>query len=158
MHTIQRVILGDRWYQRDFTPPSWFNEGSAVFIENAAPNHNSYDNYMRFRAVDSKLLYADCPYEYCVKLDEKLVFDYLSLTHFEKNWDNFPYAMKYEMSARTVEILVALKGPDSLIRMVEVMASGKKFDEAFQIVYEITYDQARSIIARIITDQFANGR
>jgi hypothetical protein len=66
--------------------------------------------------------------------------------------------MKYEMSARTVEILVALKGPDSLIRMVEVMASGKKFDEAFQIVYEINYDQARSIIARIIADQFANGR
>jgi hypothetical protein len=42
--------------------------------------------------------------------------------------------------------------------MVEVMASGKKFDEAFQIVYEISYDQARSIIARIIADQFANGR
>jgi hypothetical protein len=158
MHTIQRVILGDRWYQRDFTPPSWFNEGSAVFIENAAPNYKSFDNYMRFRAVDSKLLYADCPYEYCVKLDEKLIFDYLSLAHYDKNWDNFAYAMKYEMSARTVEILVSLKGPDSLIRMVEVMASGKKFDEAFQIVYEISYDQARSIIARIIADQFANGR
>jgi len=158
MHTIQRVILGDRWYQRDFTPPSWFNEGSAVFIENAAPNYNSFENFMRFRAVDSKLLYSDCPYEYCVKIDENRVFDYLSLSHYEKNWDNFPYAMKYEMSARTVEILVALKGPDSLIRMVEVMASGKKFDEAFQIVYEINYDQARSIISKIIADQFTNGR
>lgn len=158
MHTIQRVILGDRWYQRDFTPPSWFNEGSAVFIENAAPNYNSFENFMRFRAVDSKLLYSDCPYEYCVKIDENRIFDYLSLSHYDKNWDNFPYAMKYEMSARTVEILVALKGPDSLIRIVEVMASGKKFDEAFQIVYEINYDQARSIIAKIIADQFTNGR
>jgi hypothetical protein len=38
------------------------------------------------------------------------------------------------------------------------MASGKKFDEAFQTVYEINYDEARVIISRIIADQFANGR
>jgi hypothetical protein len=156
MHTIQRVILGNRWYQRDYTPPSWFNEGSAVFIENAAPNLNSFDAYMRFRAVDSKLLYADCPYAFCLKLDEKLVVDYLSMSHYSKNWDNFPYAMKYEMSARIMEILVAVKGPDSLINLIETMATEKKFEQAFEIVYGINYETAKPIIARIIVDQFNN--
>ena len=158
LHTIQRVILGDRWFQRIYTPPSWFNEGSAVFIEGAVMNHESFDGFMRFRAVDSKLLYADCPYEYCVKLTYEKVLDYLSMSHYEKNWDNFPYAMKYEMSARTVEILVALKGPGSLVSFIEFMATGKTFEEAFQHVYGISYESAKPIIARIIVDQFANGR
>jgi len=158
LHTIQRVILGDRWFQRIYTPPSWFNEGSAVFIEGAVNNFESFDGFMRFRAVDSKLLYSDCPYEYCVKLNYELVLDYLSMSHYEKNWDNFAYAMKYEMSARTVEILVALKGPGSLVSFIEYMASGKTFEEAFLHIYGISYESAKPIIARIIVDQFANGR
>ena len=158
LHTIQRVILGDRWFQRIYTPPSWFIEGSAVFIEGAVMNHESFDGFMRFRAVDSKLLYADCPYEYCVKLSYEMVLDYLSMSHYEKNWDNFPYAMKYEMSARTIEILAALKGPGSLVSFIEFMATGKTFEEAFQHVYGISYESAKPIIARIIVDQFASGR
>ena len=84
--------------------------------------------------------------------------DYLSMSHYEKNWDNFPYAMKYEMSARTVEILVALKGPDSIVRLIEVMASGNTFDKAFETVYGISYESAKPIIAKILVDQFENGR
>ena len=155
LHTIQRVILGERWFQRDYTPPSWFNEGSAVFMENAASNHDSFDTFMQFRDVDSKLLYADCPYEFCVKIDEAKVLNYLSLSHRQGNWDNFPYAMKYEMSARTIEVLVALKGPDSIIDLVEVMSTQKTFDRAFEEVYGISYESAKPIIAKIVAEQFA---
>ncbi len=158
LHTIQRKILGERWFQRVYTPPSWFNEGTAVFIEGTTPNYNSFDKFMRFRLVDSKLLYSDCPYQFCVKIDVPTVVDYLSMSHYEKNWDNFPYAMKYEMSARTVEILVALKGPDSIVRLIEVMASGNTFDKAFETVYGISYESAKPIIAKILVDQFENGR
>jgi hypothetical protein len=158
LHTIQRVILGDRWYVRDYTPPSWFNEGSSVFMEGAVMNYESFDNFMRFRAVDAKLLYSDCPYEYCVKLSYEKVLDYLSMSHYEKNWDNFPYAMKYEMSARTIEILVSLKGPKSLVTLIQNMATEKTFEQAFEYTYGISYEMAKPIIARIIVDQFANGR
>jgi hypothetical protein len=157
-HTIQRVILGDRWYQRVYTPPSWFNEGSAVYMENATANHGSFDNYMRFRTVDSKPLYSDCPFSYCVKLDEQKIIDYLSMSNYEKNWDNFPYAMKYEMSARTIEILVSLKGPDSLVGLIDYMATGKTFEQAFEYIYGISFESAKPIIAKIITDQFSVGK
>ena len=157
LHTVQRVILGDRWYQRIYTPPSWFNEGSAVFIEGAATNPSSFDQFMRFRAVDSKVLYSDCPYQFCVKLNYELVLDFLSMSHYEKNWDNFPYAMKYEMSARTVEILVALKGADSLIGFIDYMATGKTFEQAFEFTYGISYQAAKPFIARIIVDEFSSG-
>jgi len=157
-HTVQRVILGDRWTQRIYTPPSWFIEGSAVFIEGAVLNLESFNGLMRFRAVDSKVLYTDCPYEYCVKASYERVLDFLSMSHSERNWENFPYAMKYEMSARTVEILVALKGPESLIALMENMATGKTFEQAFEFVYGISYETAKPIIASIVADQFANGR
>ena len=155
LHTIQRVILGERWFQRDYTPPSWFNEGSAVFMENAASNKDSFDTFMQFRDVDSKLLYADCPYDFCVKIDEAKVLDYLSLSHRQSNWDNFPYAMKYEMSARIIEILVALKGPESIIRLVEVMSTQKTFDRAFEEVYGVSYELAKPKIAKIVAEQFS---
>jgi hypothetical protein len=158
LHTIQRVILGERWFQRIYTPPSWFNEGTAVFMEGTATNFNSFDRFMQFRSVDAKLLYSDCPYEFCVKLDVAKVVDYLSMSHYEKNWDNFPYAMKYEMSARTVEILVALKGPESVNKLIEYMASGNTFEKAFEYIYGINYELAKPIIAKIIVDQFENGR
>jgi hypothetical protein len=138
--------------------PTWFSQGVAVFMEGAAPNYQSFQDFMRFRIVDSKLLYSDCPYSFCIKLNANLIEDYLSLSHQEKNWDNFPYGMKYEMSARVAEVLVALKGPDSMIRMFAAIGEGKRFDQAFEAVYGIGYELAKPIIARILADQFANGR
>jgi hypothetical protein len=62
------------------------------------------------------------------------------------------------MSARVVEILVALNGPDSIIRMFAEIGRGKRFDQAFETVYGVSYESAKPIIARIVADQFANGR
>lgn len=158
LHTIEAIHLGERRYGAMERTPTWFSQGAAVFMEGAAPNYQSFDNFMRFRTVDSKLFYIDCPYLFCIKVDANLIEDYISLSHQEKNWDNFPYGMKYEMSARVVEILVALKGPDSMISVFDEIGKGRRFDEAFETVYGINYESAKPIIARIVADQFANGR
>ena len=158
LHTIQRVILGDRWYQQAYTPPSWFNEGMAVFMDNAASNHASFDAYMRYRAVDSKLLHPECPYEYCVKVTKAQVEDFLSIYNYSTNWNTFPAAMKYEMSARLMEVMVALKGPDSLTALYEYMATEKSFGQAFEYVYGISYEQAKPILASIVVDQITAGK
>jgi hypothetical protein len=158
LHTIEAIHQGDRRYIAMERTPTWFSQGTAVFMEGAAPNHNSFVDFMRFRMVDSAILYNDCPYVFCIKLDAAVIQDYLSLSHQEKNWDNFPYSMKYMMSARVVEILVALKGPDSMINMFDEIGQGRRFDQAFEKVYGISYESAKPIIARIVAEQFANGR
>lgn len=158
LHTIEAIHQGDRRYIAMERTPTWFSQGTAVFMEGAAPNHKSFADFMRFRLVDSAILYNDCPYVFCIKLDMAVIKDYLSLSHQEKNWDNFPYGMKYMMSARVVEILVALKGPDSMISMFDEIGQGRRFDQAFEKVYGISYEAAKPIIARIVADQFANGR
>jgi hypothetical protein len=66
--------------------------------------------------------------------------------------------MKYEVSSRIAEILVALKGPASLIQIYEEMEKKQTFDAAFEKVYEISYAKATPIISRILVDQYENNR
>ena len=54
------------------------------------------------------------------------------------------------MGARIIEILVALKGPDSLIDVYEQIATGKSFSQAFELVYGISYEAAKPIITSIV--------
>ncbi len=158
LHTIQRVILGEKYFQQRYTPPSWFNEGMAVFMENAAANNDSFDAYMRFRAVESAIMYPDCPYSFCVKIEKDQVQSFLSIYNYSTNWSTYPYAMRYQMSARIIEILVALKGPDSLTEVYEYMATEKTFEQAFEHIYGISYEAAKPIITSIMVDQIAAGK
>jgi hypothetical protein len=157
-HNIQRKILGDRWYQMGYVPPTWFNEGTAVFVEGAAPNFDSFDEFMRFRTVDARLASSACmggSSQGCVKITESLMEDFLDLKHYGNNWSNFPYAMKSEVSARIAEILVSVKGVDSLTDLYSHMAKGHTFEDAFQYVYGISYKTAVPVISKILTEQFS---
>jgi len=158
LHTIQRVILGERWFQQAYNPPSWFNEGMAVFMENAAANNSTFDTFMQFRSVESAIMYPDCPYTFCVKIEKEQVQSFLSIYNYSSNWSSYPYAMRYQMSARIIEILVALKGPDSLIEVYEYMATEKTFEQAFEHIYGISYEAAKPIITSIMVDQIAAGK
>jgi hypothetical protein len=66
--------------------------------------------------------------------------------------------MKYEVSSRIAEILVALKGPQSLLDVLDEMAKNQNFDVAFEKVYGISYERATPIITRILVEQYANNR
>jgi hypothetical protein len=157
-HTIQRKILDKNWFNMNYTPPIWFNEASAVYVENGAMNFNSFDRYMRFRAADSKMAYPSCGRESdgCIPISEAIMTDFLSLSHYSKNWSNFPYGMKYEVSQRVIEVLVALKGSRSLTDLYAYMALNHTFEEAFQHIYGISYIKAVPILAKVVSDQFAN--
>lgn len=157
-HTIQRKILGDNWYQMEYTPPTWFNEGSATFVENAAMNNNSWNSFMQYRIASSKLLLPKCQGGVgpCVTINEELLNDFFSLKHYENNWGNFPYAFKYEVSSRIIEVLVAIGGPNSLIKLLDRMSERFTFEEAFEFAYKISYKEATPVISKIIAEQFVN--
>ena len=157
LHTIQRVIFGDRWYLQEYASHSWFNDGMAIFVENAAANNQTFDSYMRFRAVESAIMYPDCPYSFCEKVQKDQIQSFLSIYNYSPSWPSYPYAIRNQMGARIIEILVALKGPDSLIDVYEQIATGKSFSQAFELVYGISYEAAKPIITSIVVDQIAAG-
>jgi hypothetical protein len=113
---------------------------------------------MRFRAVDSKLLHPECPYVFCVKVNKQQIQDFLSISNFSPKWLTTDPAIKNELSARLIEVLVALKGPDSLTAVYEYIATGKSFDQAFEHVYGISHELAKPILASIVVDQIAAGK
>lgn len=151
-HTIQRKILGDSWFEMSYTPPSWFIEGSATFAENAAMNQNSWDGYMQYRTVYGKFVLSNCKYhsEWCVEVNEDKLNDFMQLKHYESNWNNFPVPYKYEVSARIIEVLVALNGPESIVDLMQKMSQRVTFDQAFEQVYGLPYADAIPIISKIV--------
>jgi hypothetical protein len=159
-HVMQLNVLGKNWFQMMFAPPSWFNEATAVFVENGVMNQDSYDRYMQFRAVDSKLAYPSCgsSQDGCIQVTEALLTDFFSLSNYANNWNNFPYGMKYEVSNRVIEALVAIKGFDSIMEIYKYQAQDHTFEEAFQHVYGIAYNQAIPLLTKIVTEQFAQNR
>jgi hypothetical protein len=157
-HTIQRKILDKNWFVMEYTPPIWFNEASAIYVENGAMNFDSFDRYMRFRAVDSKLAYPSCGTAAigCISISEEILVDFLSLRHYPTNWSNFPYGMRYEVSQRVIEVLVALKGHRAIIDVYAYMAQSHTFEQAFLHVFGVPYVSAVPILAKIVSEQFAN--
>ncbi|MFM7500539.1 MAG: hypothetical protein ACKO3D_00490 [Actinomycetota bacterium] len=131
---------------------------SAIYVENGAMNFDSFDRYMRFRAVDSKLAYPSCGTAAigCIPISEELMVDFLSLRHYPTNWSNFPYGMKYEVSQRVIEVLVALKGHRAITDVYSYMAQNHTFEQAFLQVFEIPYVNAVPVLAKIVAEQFAN--
>jgi hypothetical protein len=159
-HAVQRKLIDKNWFQQIYTPPTWFHEATAVYVENSSMNHASFDKYMRFRAVDSKLAYPACgsASQGCVPVTEEIMTNFLSLSHYATNWSNFPYGMKYEVSLRTIEVLVALKGHESITDLYSYMALNHTFEEAFLKIYGISYSSAIPVLAKIVSEQFANNR
>jgi hypothetical protein len=111
---------------------------------------------MRFRLADSKLAYPGCEEvsSGCFTVDEETLKKFFSLSNYENNWNVFPYGMKYEVSARIAEILVAIKGHESILDLYKEMAKSQTFPVAFEKVYGISYEEATPIISRILVDQF----
>jgi hypothetical protein len=159
-HVIQTFTLGKNFFQMVYSVPSWFNEASAVFVENGIMNRNSFSRYMQFRAVDSKLAYPSCgsPGNGCIEVNEEILTKFLSLSNFPNNWSDFPYGMKYEVSNRVIEALVSIKGYESIVDIYKYQARDHTYEEAFQHVYGIAYNQAVPLLAKIVAEQFANNR
>jgi hypothetical protein len=55
-----------------------------------------------------------------------------------------------------VEVLTALKGPDSAIEMWRITGTGVNFKTAFERVYGISFEKALPVIAKAIALQLGH--
>ena len=61
------------------------------------------------------------------------------------------YVLGYSVGYLTVEALSAMAGSDSAMHMYTEMASGKEFEEAFEIIYGIDWSEAKQVFAQYIS-------
>ena len=64
---------------------------------------------------------------------------------------NSDYVLGYSIGFLTVEALSSIAGSDSSMYLYKFMGSGMTFEEAFQIVYNSSWDEAKPVLASFVS-------
>lgn len=144
-HTLQDVPFRGKGLERGKYPPMWLTEGSAELVQNLAINQGSLRGYKTFINDDSMNLYGNY-----INRDPSYLSKYLDFSNNKNYWQDFPNDVAYSLGSRICEILVAVKGPNSLIDMNYEMGTGVGFEKAFSNVYGKSWKQVQPIIAKTL--------
>ena len=134
-------------YLYDPWPPTWYWEGQAHFAQHATVYFESFETYMKERRATAEDLYRDSAFD-SDHIRKYFVFN--APEEWKKNYNSWK---QYDLGAMFVEILTALKGPDSTMEMWRITGGGVNFPVAFEQVYGISFDKALPIIAKAIALQ-----
>ena len=131
-------------------PPNWYWEGLANFSQHAAIYSDSFEKYTQFRKQASGGIF------YNPTWNAKYIEGYFQ-TNLTKEWDSqYPRWRQYDLGAMLVEILVAIKGPDSVMQVFSQSVNGDGFESAFQKIYGSSFQSVLPIISRTIALQLGN--
>lgn len=131
-------------YLYDPWPPNWYWEGQAHFAQHAAVYSDSFEMYMKERKATAENLYKN-PIFTSDHIRKFFVFN--APEDWQKNYERW---QQYDLGAMFVEILTALKGPESTMEMWRITGTGVNFPEAFEKVYGVPFDKALPIMAKAI--------
>lgn len=150
-HTIQNAQFdGDVVVHNTGTLPRWLTEGSATFVEDAAINFDSFDKYKIQKTSSIQgLLYRK---EYN---EQKLIafLDAPSLGKDWSSWDSYDPSRVYDIGMLVTEIMVSIKGPESIMEQYKLVASGMSYQQAFEKVFGISWSEGVKVIAKVLAKQ-----
>jgi hypothetical protein len=147
-HSVQQMTMGSARPSVEFLTapwfPNWYWEGQANFSQNAAIWFDSFDKYISQRRQVSEGLFRASIY------DSKYIESYFVLNP-NKEWGaKHERWRQYDLGAMFIEILVALKGPDSTMEMWRLAGTGESLESAFEKVYGISFAKALPIMSKAI--------
>ena len=145
-HAIQQNQLrrASIWPLTTEWPPTWYIEGQALFAENASIYHQSFDAYLRNRRASSQDL-INRP-----AINSAWIQEFFVVNQTQAWFNNYESWRQYDLGARLVEVLTAIKGPASTMEMWKLMGAGQTFNAAFENVYGTSFDKALPIISKAI--------
>jgi len=149
-HALQRATVSGQPTKE--WPTSWITEGSAELAQNLVMSYKSYDEYMKWRKLDSSQFYGNNS-----KITTKFMTNFLdssSNKDYQKPIDTY-YA--YSLGSRIVEIFVALKGPGIMLDLFRETAL-QGFEPAFKSLFGTPWSEASPIINKTIVDLFQSGQ
>jgi hypothetical protein len=149
-HLLQDAALFGAAHGADIWPPRWITEGGAEYIQNAVIHKSSWKNYQDYRFSGASDLYR-----LKSTYTEKFLVEYLRETVIDDGGSKYDSWLSYNLGSRFVEILVALKGPHSLLELNSEMGMGMSFAQAFEKVYGISWNVAVPILATVVSSDIA---
>lgn len=137
----QTAYLYDPWL------PAWYWEGQAHFAQHATVYHQDFASYMKLRNETAGILFREAKFN-TQHIQEYFVFN------APEDWKNkYERWRQYDLGAMFVEILVALKGPESTMQMWKLASTGVKFEAAFEQIYGTPFSKALPIMSKAIALQ-----
>jgi len=148
-HTIQDAQLEGSNVNNGMIP-RWFIEGSASFVEMASINYDSFDKYKLAKAsLLTELFYRK-------EFNEQKLIQFLDAPSLGKDWsswDSYSTQRVYDIGMMVTEIMVSLKGPESILEQNKYMASGMTYQQAFEKVFGISWADGVKVIAKVLAKQ-----
>jgi hypothetical protein len=131
--------------------PCWLIEGQANYLGTAA-EAASFEDFMKWRSTMPKAW----------PIPEFTDYSSASILHFLQTTKpnsclppNPKYQLGYGIGALIVESLTAIGGAQSTMALLTTMSTGANFNQAFQIVYGISWDEAAPILAQVVATEYA---
>ena len=145
-HSLQKIqYVGSKENWGTF--PRWLVEGGATFSENLIQYGKDYKTWITnpgfhnwdLRQYDNTF-YQNF-YEYKLQSDGKY-----SWAHT----DQWPNQRVYDVGSYACEVLIAVKGPASIIQLHTEFAKTGDFEQSFKIVYGLPWKEALPLIASAV--------
>lgn len=143
-----------QWYQLGFGNnshlgvPRWILEGSADFTQMYFLKSNSYKNWMLNRNAKS-----------LKQFNLEFLNSYLEFAPADKVPDDqnpwyvtnqYPDQWAYDIGSYVCDVLVALKGPNSLLQIYRDYANTNDFNKSFENIYGMPWATAKPYISEIL--------
>lgn len=144
-----------QWYQLGFGDdnnhlgvPRWILEGSADFMQMFYMYQGNYSKWKSNRNARGLK-------QHSLKfLNDYLVYDFnKDIPGGESSWsisNRYPDQWAYEIGSYVCDVLVALKGPNSLIYIYRDYVETKDFNESFERIYGMPWSEAKPLIAKTL--------
>jgi hypothetical protein len=131
-------------------PPNWIWEGLAQFSQHAAIYSDSFDKYSKYRKEATGEIFNNPTW------NAKYIEGYFQ-TNLTNEWaSKYPRWRQYDLGAMLIEVLVAIKGPDSAMQLFKESVNGGGFESAFQRIYGTTFESVLPTISRTIALELGN--
>jgi hypothetical protein len=160
VHEVTHSVVASQWIGNARNPqqsandasPCWLNEGIA-HAAGISLGVETYEEYLDMRSAQVRVRHIQAPFN---DYSASTVLDYYNKSIPGVCIKNPDYVLGYSIGYLTVEAMNAMAGADSAMHMYSIMASGKDFEEAFQITYELSWNDAKPIFAEYVSTVITN--
>ena len=160
IHEVTHSVVASQWISNARNPqqsandasPCWLNEGIA-HAAGISLGVETYEEYLDMRSAQVRVRHIQAPFN---DYSASTVLDYYNKSIPGLCIQNPDYVLGYSIGYLTVEAMNAMSGADSAMHMYSIMATGKEFEEAFEIIYDISWNDAKPIFAEYVSIVITN--
>ena len=160
IHEVTHSVVAAQWIGIARNPqqsandasPCWLNEGIA-HAAGLSLGVGTYEEYIDIRSSQVTARHIRAPFN---DYSPSTILKYYNESIPGMCIKNPDYVLGYSIGYLTVEAMNAMAGADSAMHMYSVMASGRDFEEAFELTYEISWNDAKPIFAEYVSSVISN--